>query len=168
MLKPQDIVVVLKVHNFRDLEWTYSQLANSLHMSPSEVHAALKRCEASGLYDRSSRKVKKHCLLEFLIHGLKYVFPEKPGALSRGIPTGHSAEPLRNLLNVDSTDVYVWSDSNGTVRGQSITPLYRSVPAAVKDDPKLHELLSLVDALRVGRVREQNLASRELEQRLTM
>jgi hypothetical protein len=167
MLKPQDIVVVLKLHNLQDLKWTYSELANGLYMSSSEVHAALKRCEASGLYDCSSRKVKKRCLLEFLIHGLKYVFPEKPGALSRGIPTGHSAEPLRSLLNVDPADAYVWSDPSGEVRGQSITPLYRSVPAAVKDDPKLHELLSLVDAIRVGRVREQNLASQELEQRLT-
>ncbi|MHC5822137.1 MAG: hypothetical protein ACYT04_41400, partial [Nostoc sp.] len=100
MLKPQDIVVVLKVHNLGNSEWTYSQLANSLHMSSSEVHAALKRCEASGLYDCSSKKVKKRCLLEFLVHGLKYVFPEKPGAMSRGIPTAHSADPLRNLLNV--------------------------------------------------------------------
>lgn len=168
MLKPQDVVVVLKVHNLQDLEWTYSELANSLHISPSEVHAALKRCEASALYDLSSRKVKKRCLLEFLIHGLKYVFPEKPGALSRGIPTAHSAEPLKQLLNVNPTDIYVWSDPQGTVRGQSITPLYHSVPAAVKNDPKLYELLSLVDAIRVGRVREQNLAGLEIEKRLTV
>ncbi len=120
MLKPQDIVVVLKVHNLQDLEWTYSELAHSLHMSSSEVHAALKRCDASGLYDCSSRKVKQHCLLEFLIHGLKYVFPSQPGALSRGIPTAHSAEPLKNLLNVNPSDVYVWSHPHGTVRGQSI------------------------------------------------
>lgn len=168
MLKPQDIVVVLKVHNLQDLEWTYSELAHSLHMSSSEVHAALKRCDASGLYDCSSRKVKKHCLLEFLIHGLKYVFPSQPGPLSRGIPTAHSAEPLKNLLNVNPSDVYVWSYPHGTVRGQSIIPLYRSVPAAVQHDPQLYELLSLVDAIRVGRMREQNLASQELEQRLTV
>ncbi|MTJ14960.1 hypothetical protein FJR11_20740 [Anabaena sp. UHCC 0187] len=168
MLKPQDVVVVIKVHNLRDLDWTYNELANSLHISPSEVHAALKRCETSGLYDWSSRKVKKHCLLEFLIHGLKYVFPEKPGALTRGIPTAHSAEPLKNLLQGNSADIYVWSDPQGTVRGQSITPLYRSVPAAIKNDPELYELLSLIDAIRVGRVREQNLASIELEKRLTI
>ncbi len=168
MLKPQDIVVLLKVHNLRDSEWTYSELAKSLYMSSSEVHAALKRCENSGLYNCTTRKINKHSLIEFLIHGLKYVFPEKPGALSRGIPTGHSAEPLKNLLNVDPNNAYVWSDPNGTVRGQSITPLYRSVPAAVKDDPNLYVLLSLIDAIRVGRVREQNIASKELEQRLTV
>ncbi|QLE57489.1 hypothetical protein [Nostoc sp. TCL26-01] len=169
MLKPQDVVILLKVHSLPNSEWIYSELAHSLRMSQSEVHAALKRSESSDLYDGSSRKVKKRSLLEFLIHGIKYVFPEKPGTLSRGIPTAHSAEPLKNLISVDPHDAYstyVWSDPEGTVRGLSINPLYKSVPAAVKNDPKLHELLSLVDAIRVGRVREQNIAIQELEQRL--
>lgn len=168
MLKSQDIVVLLKVHNLRNSEWTYSKLANSLHMSPSEVHAALKRCVASGLYDSSSRKVRKNSLLEFLIHGLKYVFPGQPGPLSRGMPTAHSADPLKDLLAVDPTDAYVWPSPDGTVRGQTITPLYKSVPEAAKSDSELYQMLSLVDAIRVGRVREQRLASRELEQRLAV
>jgi len=33
-------------------------------------------------------------------------------------------------------------------------------------DPRLHELLALVDALRVGRAREKSLAAEELERRL--
>jgi hypothetical protein len=37
---------------------------------------------------------------------------------------------------------------------------------AVKGNSELHELLSLVDALRVGRVREKNLAIEELKKRL--
>ena len=49
MLKPQDVVVLLKVH-LLDGHWTYSELAKSLRMSSSEVHAALKRCEMSNLY----------------------------------------------------------------------------------------------------------------------
>lgn len=168
MLKSQDIVVLLKVHNLRNSEWTYSKLANSLHMSPSEVHAALKRCSASGLYDSSSRKIRNNSLLEFLIHGLKYVFPGQPGPLSRGIPTAHSAEPLKDLLVVDSADTYVWPTPDGTTKGQTITPLYKSVPEAAKSDSELYQLLSLVDAIRVGRVREQRIASRELEQRLAV
>jgi hypothetical protein len=50
------------------------------------------------------------------------------------------------------------------VRGQAIEPLYRSVPTAAKNDPELYVLLSLIDAIRVGRVREQRLAVKELEQ----
>ena len=135
-------------------------------MSASEVHAALKRCEVSRLYDGNQRQILKHALLEFLIHGLKYVFPGEPGSLSRGLPTAHSAEPLKSLLVVDPTDAYVWPDPTGEVRGQAIEPLYRSVPIAAKNDSQLYVLLSLIDAIRVGRVREQRLAIRELEQKI--
>lgn len=166
VLKPQDIVVLLKVHSWQDRDWTYSTLASSLGMSASEVHAALKRCEVSRLYDGNQRQILKHALLEFLIHGLKYVFPGEPGSLSRGLPTAHSAEPLKSLLVVDPTDAYVWPDPTGEVRGQAIEPLYRSVPIAAKNDPQLYVLLSLIDAIRVGRVREQRLAIRELEQKI--
>jgi hypothetical protein len=48
----------------------------------------------------------------------------------------------------------------------AIEPLYPCVPLAVKTDPALHELLGLVDALRCGRVREQQLAAVVLAQRL--
>ena len=168
MLKSQDVVVLLKVHNLQNSDWTYNKLANSLHMSSSEVHAALKRCETSGLYDSSFRKIRKNALLEFLIHGIKYVFPSQPGSLSRGIPTAHSAKPLKDLLVIDSADTYVWSTPDGTVKGQAITPLYKSVPEASKDDSELYQLLSLIDAIRVGRVRDQRLASQELENRLAV
>ena len=166
VLKPQDIVALLKVHSWQSSDWTYGGLASSLGMSASEVHAALKRCEVSGLYNGDNRRISKHALLEFLVHGLKYVFPVQPGPISRGLPTAHSAEPLKSLLVVDPSDAYVWPDPTGKVRGQSIEPLYRSVPLAAKNDPELYVLLSLTDALRVGRVREQRLATRELEQRI--
>jgi len=164
VLKPQDIVALLKVYTWRSRDWTYSSLASSLGMSASEVHAALNRCEVSRLYDGENRRVLKHALLEFLIYGLKYVFPGQPGSLSRGLPTAHSAEPLKSLLVVDPSDAYVWPDPTGEVRGQAIEPLYRSVPTAAKNDPELYVLLSLIDAIRVGRVREQRLAVKELEQ----
>ena len=41
-----------------------------------------------------------------------------------------------------------------------------SVVDAVKLDPALYELLSLVDALRVGKVREKELAISELKKRI--
>ncbi len=43
MLKPQDIVAILKVHSWQNSDWIYSTLAQSLGMSASEVHAALSR-----------------------------------------------------------------------------------------------------------------------------
>jgi hypothetical protein len=166
MLKPQDILAILKVHSWDSTNWTYSSLAQSLGMSASEVHAALERSEAAGLYYGSERKILKQAVFEFLVHGLRYVFYAQPGPLSRGLPTAHSAEPLKSKLVASPSEVYVWPDPQGVVRGQAIAPLYRSVPQAASNDPKLYAKLSLIDAIRVGRVREQRLAASELEKRI--
>lgn len=165
MLKSQDIVVLLKVYSLKG-EWTYSELATRLKMSSSEVHAALKRCSTSGLYSDKRRKVLKPALEEFLVHGLKYVFPTQPGALVRGMPTAHSAKPLKDLLVTSDHDIYVWAFGSGKVKGQEIKPLYRSVPEAVSEDRQLYEMLTIVDGLRVGKVRERELAAAELRKRL--
>ncbi len=165
MLKSQDILVLLKVH-IKDVDWTYSQLARELGMSSSEVFYALERTGQAGLYEGQLREIRYHALLEFLIHGVKYVFATKPGPLVRGMPTAHTAEPLKSLLLVDNQDNYVWPDAQGMLIGQAIEPLHRTVPFAARQDVKLYQLLSLVDALRVGRIREQRFATHELEQRL--
>ncbi|MEG3837592.1 hypothetical protein QUB19_29565 [Microcoleus sp. B4-C5] len=73
---------------------------------------------------------------------------------------------MKSKLIASPSEVYVWPDPQGVVRGQALAPLYRSVPQAAKNDPELYTLLSLIDALRVGRVREQRLAVSELENRL--
>lgn len=52
------------------------------------------------------------------------------------------------------------------MRGYALSPLYRSVPKAVERDPRLYELLALVDAVRDGRARERELAVKELSRRL--
>ena len=52
------------------------------------------------------------------------------------------------------------------VRGATLEPLHKAAPKAVRKDPALHELLALIDALRDGRVREKQLAEKELSVRL--
>jgi hypothetical protein len=52
------------------------------------------------------------------------------------------------------------------VKGQSIIPLFPSVAEAVQNDVLLYELLALVDALRVGRAREREIALEELKKRI--
>jgi hypothetical protein len=47
------------------------------------------------------------------------------------------------------------------VRGVSLLPLYPTVPQASRNDPRLHDALALVDALRAGAAREREMA-REL------
>lgn len=89
------------------------------------------------------------------------------GGMTRGIPTAHAASPLDEIFAPDGEPIPVWPDAEGSARGRSFSPLYKSVPIAEKSDTKLYELLVLVDAIRCGRARERSYAINELNQRLS-
>lgn len=165
-IRPQDILILLKIVCCKDRDWRAVDLARELKISPAEVSMALERARSVGFLDAEKRRVMKAPLLEFLLHAVKYVFPAEPGPLCRGIPTSHSAPPLANRIVAAEDDQYVWPHDEGNVRGQAIAPLYDSAPEAARQDPKLYEFLALIDALRVGRARERNLAAEEIEDRL--
>src|SRR5690606_13159493 len=105
------------------------------------------------------KKVKKIALTEFLLHGVAYAFPQQPGAIVRGVLTAHAAEPLNKLIH--SNEKYVWPYAKGAERGQAIEPLYNTVVEASMNDRDLYDLLTMVDAIRVGRVREKEIAKKE-------
>jgi len=165
-IKPQDIVVLLKLAANKGRNWRIIDLAQELGISLSETSAALERGRRAGLLDDSKKKIVPRALLEFIIYGLKYVYPAQPGQLCRGVPTAHSAKPLSDGIISDEREQYVWPCGEGRARGQAVEPLYPSVPQAALKDIRLHELLALVDALRVGRARERQLAAEKLRNRL--
>jgi DNA-binding Lrp family transcriptional regulator len=165
-LKPQDVVVLLKLAVHSDHAWSYPKLAVELAMSPSEVHASVRRAVRAGLFQESSRSVNRRALLELLVHGVKYVFPPERRGITRGLPTAHSAPPLRDHFSSSSEMPTVWADPEGNVRGEELEPLYRSVPRAARADAQLYECLALLDAIRGGRARERELAVAELQKRL--
>lgn len=162
--KSLDIVVLLKLL-VGGAGKPYAQLSKELGISASEIHAAVRRCAEAGLVDLDSMKPLRRPLEEYLFHGVRYAFPGKRGSLARGIPTAHAAPPLASQITLDDLPP-VWPDPEGTTRGCALEPLYSSVPMAAKSDPKLYELLALVDTLRVGRARERKMAEEELKKRL--
>jgi len=163
--KSLDIVVLLKLL-LDGKKRPYAQLSQELGISASEIHAAVRRGIEAGLIDPESRLPLRKPLEEYLLHGVRYAFPAKPGPVSRGMPTAHAAPPLSEKISSDDLPP-VWPDPLGTVRGVAVEPLYSSVVKATKADSLLYELLALVDALRIGRARERNLAAEELKQRIT-
>ncbi|HEY5959693.1 MAG TPA: hypothetical protein VIV60_24225 [Polyangiaceae bacterium] len=165
-LRPLDIIVVLAVHDFGNAPWTYAALAKRLEVSDSQSHGAVQRAASAHLLDAVGRSIRPYNLLEFLEHGIRYAFPVEPGPFTRGIPTGASAPPLNALLRRDSSGELVWPDVNGSLMGQAVAPLHASVPNVARQHASLHQLFALVDALRVGGVRERELAVRELRSRL--
>ncbi len=164
MLQPVDILVCLKLTLEGGVTKSFEDLAGELTIGSSSIHRAVHRATDAGLLS-TGRTVNRPALLEFLLHGVRYAFYVKPGALTRGFPTAHAAPPLSQLIT-PSNDVPVWPDPEGTTRGYKVAPLHEAASKAAKRDPKLYELLALVDALRIGRARERKLAQDELTLRL--
>ena len=167
-LKPQDVVVALKLFGYPSGRPPISIVAGDLGLSPSEVHGAIQRLRSSRLLHGPALKEKPNlsALEEFLVHGLKYAFPAEHGEVTRGIPTSYAAEPLKSEIAVSNDLPPVWPWRDGETRGVGLEPLYKSVPHAALRDPALYQLLALVDAIRDGRARERNLAERDLVRRL--
>lgn len=168
ILKPQDVVFLLKLVPERRQPRPYNALAVELDMSPSEVHAASRRALAAQLAVPAGKRVipRMRNLEEFLLHGLRYVFVPDRGGLTRGMPTGFGAPILAHVFDASNEPPPVWPDPEGSVRGESFSPLYRSVPAAARRDERLYEFLVLIDALRGGRARERQIAGRLLQEHL--
>jgi hypothetical protein len=147
-MRPQDIVILLKIIALDEAEWYNKDLAFQLDISNSEVSESLNRSLTGGLIRDDKQTVCREELLEFLVYGLKFVFPAAPGRLLRGMPTAFSAPVLNDEFVVD--DPHVWPAKGHSTKGISIAPLYKTVPGACDDDSRLYDLLALTDALRVG------------------
>jgi hypothetical protein len=164
MLKPQDIVVALKLCGYGSKRPPFSQIALDLSMSSFEVHGAMKRFQAARLLHGPEvlNRPNLGTLEEFLIHGVKYAFPAQRGESTRGLPISYAAEPLKQLIVPSDEPIPVWPYPEGKKRGIAFAPLYRTVPAAAMRDPLLYKKLALVDTIRDGRMRERKLAEKEL------
>lgn len=167
-LRPQDVVVLLRLALEKERMPGYAALAAELGMTASEVHAAVERAVVAQLARKENGKpaVTLAALRSFLLHGARYAFPATQGSLSRGIPTGYAAPPLKELILASNDPVPVWPSKDGTTRGIALHPLYPSVPQAAMRNPELYELLALFDAVRAGSARERALASELLEKKL--
>ena len=168
ILKPQDVLVMLKLLAMGRKPWSYAGLAVQLGMSPSQLHSAIKRALKAQLAVRDKDDIVPNLrnLEEFLVHGVKYVFVPEHGELTRGMPTAYAAPPMNKRIVSSAEPPPVWPDAKGDTRGIAFSPLYNLSPNAAKADAKLYELLVLVDAIRGGRARERDMAIKELKTRM--
>jgi hypothetical protein len=168
VLKPQDVIVALKLISIGEQKWTYAQLAIDLGLSTSQLYASVKRVLSSQLASDLGGQIVPNIrnLEEFLVHGLKYVFVPEHGEMTRGIPTGYAAPVLRNFISGGGEPQPVWPHPEGNARGMAFSPLYKIAPLSAERDSKLYDLLALVDAIRGGRAREREIAIKELKEHL--
>jgi len=140
---------------------TYDEISEALGISKSAAYRAVDRLERAGLLVPEKRAVVRDALREFTAHGVRYAFYAEPGPEALGVPTAHSAPPLAEEFSFER--FYVWPSADGTVRGSSIPPLFRGAPEMPFRDVRVYHGLALLDAIRVGRVRERKRAVEMLD-----
>lgn len=156
-LKPQDVVILIKLCLDAGQAWSYNQLAYELRMSPSEVHKGLKRADHARLYHAEARAPRRAALGEFLIHGVKYAYAPEIGPTTRGVPTAEATPGLRQHFTPGG-EIHVWPHPQGEARGLGVSPLFKNVPDVALADDRFHRALGALDAIRMGRIRERRMA----------
>lgn len=155
-MRPQDIPILLKIWTLRDKELLNKDLAAELCISPAEISESLSRSVYAGLLAPNKRTVQKTALFGCIVHGLKYIFPTKPGTMGMGMSTAGYAPILKEYSPTELA--LVWPDPKEGVRGLVVTPLYPGAVQAAKLDPALYDLLALCDVFRIGNETEIQIA----------
>jgi len=131
-------------------------IADRGQISRAATSIAMKRLIDIKLLASDRQQVMKRNFLDFLIYGLPYVFPAQLGAVTKGIATHLTAIPMSEHFSAERS--YVWPYAVGETIGQSILPIYPSVPDIIGNEPELYYALVLIDTLRIGQARERKKA----------
>lgn len=134
-------------------------IAEDLGISKTEIAASMQRLDKLNLIKTHNSNPKisanKKILLELIQYAVPYFFPAEVSGISRGTPTSFAAPILIGKMMSAGELAYVWSDERGSTKGLQISPLYPSVPIAIRGDDLLYNYLALVDAIRIGNPREK-------------
>jgi hypothetical protein len=167
VLRPVDVLVLLGLlRPALAPGWSVRSLASELGLPQAAVQRSLARLGETPVYDRGRRRVNRSAAEELLVHSLALVAPAALGALTRGIPTAWAAAPLSQQIDAGDELPPVWPDPAGDVRGLAVAPLHGAAGDVARVDPWMHEMLALVDAMRIGDARTRGLATELLRARL--
>ena len=162
-MKNQDIVVLSVLMKKGAETLPYAGIGKSAKISVSEAFASLKRLREADLVN-SAHGLKRRNVEEFLLHGLRYIFPLKvTGEIANGMPTGFAA-PVSSESFAVCGAVPVWNCRHGNTEGRVCEPIYPTAPDAAAEDPEVYAHLALMDMLRGGRLRERRFAEEKLKE----
>jgi len=176
-MKSQDIVILFKLVSlharqvkdrtslFGDEDealFSVRSLERYTGISKTQVSLSLNRMYDVGLAkigsDMGNPKVNKQALLEFIVYGIRYVFPAKMGELTRGIATSIAAPVLSQHVKSSGELIPVWPVAKGKEKGLAVRPLHANVMQSIKGDDLMYDLLALTDAIRIEQVRTKKIA----------
>ena len=158
-LRSQDIVIAVKILQMPHSKWSFESLGETIGIGHNQAHLAFKRLIACNLISHEFRRPIKNNLVEFLVHGVRYVFPPQWVENTCGIPTAASAPIFEGKLV--SNEVIVWPAKGykRLAKGRGLMPIHDSAMSASKSDPKCYDILAAIEAVRSGGAREREVAS---------
>jgi len=163
-LRPSDLIVACQLAITPAAQ--FIKLAEATGLSAGECHNAVRRLRLARLILADERRPSCEILHQFLVHGAPFAFPAVLGTPTIGISTAHSSPAFRAI--VEATEGFVWPHADGTARGQSLIPLFPGAPKLPGRNQPLYELLTIIDALRVGTTRVRKVAAELLAERLSV
>jgi hypothetical protein len=167
MLRPSDLLVLLGLLRPELAPgWSVRSLATDLRLPQAAVQRSLARLGETPVYDPARKRVNRSAAEELFVHAVPFVAPGRMGAPTRGTPTAWAAAPLAAHIDAGDELPPVWPDPTGETRGLEVVPLHERVNDVVRSDPWMHEMLALVDAMRIGDARTRALATELLRTRI--
>jgi hypothetical protein len=166
-LRPSDVVIGVQLALTPMA--TIATLSGAVGRSAGDVSNAVHRLRTARLVHSAERRVFVAPLLAFIRWGVPFAFPVTIGGVGAGIPTARfpaDAEFEGGADNADIVTGYVWPLATGRARGQILLPLVPSAPVIAAQNPQLRTALSLIDLVRIGAAREQDVACEALERML--
>lgn len=158
MVKPSDIYVLAGLLTLNEGRWTYRKLAEQLQVPLPLVQRSLSRAAAADLYEPESKRVHVPNFERFL-PALRHVAPAPLGEVVPGVPAAWAAAPMSQIVVEVGDDLPpVWPSALGRTRGRALRPLHESAAEASQRNPRLGELLSVIDSFRAGDVRVRSVA----------
>ena len=155
MLKSFDIAVALTIGRTPGIP--SPELARQTGKALSSCHGAVQRLVAAELVDADGRQLRRQWFVDFLAHGLRFVFPVERLGTRTGVPTAWDAPSLHDTFGGGGTP-FVWPHPGGPVRGEGIAPLFPGAGQLASQTPWLYDQLAMLDAVRLGSIRERDRA----------
>lgn len=149
-LKPQDVIILAQIilKENKNEYWRMCDIAYLLDISQSEICRSLQRLQLCNLFDSEKRKPNTEGFLEFIEHGLKYVFPALVGKIEFGLHTACDIETEETLKEQQGENL-VWPNKNNEeARGETLVPLYKSLSRSEFISKELKRILILIDSIR--------------------
>src|SRR5260221_13395774 len=97
-MKAQDMLTLGLLLAYKGKTVPFKDMAAKTGLSVGEMHASQKRLVQSGMIKEGSRQPLPLAVREFLVHGLRYVFPARYGGRARGVVTLGGAPPLSRRM----------------------------------------------------------------------